>query len=35
MSSMDSEIPSGTPGLRAFTGGLLMVMTAIPLSFVN
>src|ERR1700727_2963916 len=22
--------PSGTPGLRAFTGGLLMVMTATP-----
>jgi hypothetical protein len=23
-----SEMPSGTPGFRAFTGGLLMVMIA-------
>ena len=26
--SMHSEIPSGTPGLSAFTGGLLIVMMA-------
>src|SRR5229473_1171429 len=32
---MASEIPSGTPGLRAFTGGLLMVMTATSSCFVN
>src|SRR5689334_10863205 len=28
-------MPSGTPGLRALTGGLLMVMTAISFSFVS
>src|SRR5215467_9193780 len=33
--SMASEMPSGTPGLKAFTGGLLTVMTAISLSFVS
>src|SRR5580704_5541966 len=30
-----SEIPSGTPGLSALTGGLLMVMTAMSFSFVS
>ena len=30
-----SAMPSGTPGLSAFTGGLLMVMTAMPLSLVS
>ena len=29
------EMPSGTPGLKAFTGGLLMVIIATPLSFVS
>src|SRR5216684_1365234 len=33
--SSASEIPSGTPGLRALTGGLLIVITAMPLSFVS
>src|ERR1700730_9865041 len=33
--SIASEIPSGTPGLNAFTGGLLIVMTAISLSLLN
>jgi hypothetical protein len=28
ISSIAAEIPSGTPGLSAFTGGLSMVMTA-------
>jgi hypothetical protein len=27
---MADRIPSGTPGLRAFTGGLEIVMTATP-----
>src|SRR6202050_2801778 len=35
MRSSASEMPSGTPGLRALTGGLLMVMIAMPLSFVS
>src|SRR5215469_16877055 len=33
--SMNSEIPSGTPGLKAFTGGLLMVMTPMFPDFAN
>ena len=33
--SIPSRIPSGTPGLRALTGGLLMVMMAMPLSMVS
>src|SRR6202167_279156 len=35
MRSSASEMPSGTPGLRALTGGLLMVMIAMSLSFVS
>src|SRR5215467_5664721 len=33
--SIHSRIPSGTPGLNAFTGGLSMVMVPISLSFVS
>src|ERR1700735_4711 len=35
MRSSASETPSGTPGLSALTGGLLMVMMAMSLSFVS
>src|ERR1700691_4648657 len=35
MRSSASEMPSGTPGLRALTGGLLTVMIAMSLSFVS
>src|SRR5580692_4631455 len=35
ISSIARAMPSGTPGLNAFTGGLLMVITAMPLSFVS
>src|SRR3954469_4911875 len=31
--SIASEMPSGTPGLSAFTGGLLIIMIAMSLSF--
>src|SRR5262249_49756991 len=33
--SIAAEIPSGTPGLRAFTGGVTKVMIAMSLSFVS
>src|SRR5208282_5247399 len=35
ISSIAAQIPSGTPGLRAFTGGLSMVMTATSLSLLT
>src|SRR5580704_4259569 len=35
MRSSASEMPSGTPGLSALTGGLLMVMMPMSLSFVS
>src|ERR1700691_3471728 len=34
-SSIAAPIPSGTPGLRAFTGGLSMVITAMSFSFLT
>jgi hypothetical protein len=32
---MEAEIPSGTPGESAFTGGLSIVITATPLATEN